>query len=217
MIDNACTTMTQAFQVWMNRTTDGLGWQAESNSIMSSYSEPMDSYCEMTHLIGREDWSLEDGPLSVGYLCSVLKDEPHDSQQRCDERTRRNAVEFLERRAAPVWPNAVRGRASEFNWDLLHDPQDRKGEERFKSQFWVANFQPTERFVLSPAKQVRYRLKTDESGYANLFLTGDWIRTGFDVACIESAVMAGLQAARAITGIKEPIIGEDDHWLGKII
>jgi uncharacterized protein with NAD-binding domain and iron-sulfur cluster len=216
MLDNACTTMTQSFQVWMNRTVDGLGWSAESNSIMSSYSEPMDSYCNMTHLISREDWPLKDGPLSIGYLCSVLKDEPSDTQQLCDERTRRNAVEFLERRAGPLWPFAVQGPSSEFNWDLLHDPDDRTGAARFESQFWIANFQPSERFVLSPAKLVRYRLKTNESGYSNLFLAGDWIRTGFDVACIESAVMAGLQAARAITGVYEPIIGEDDHWLGKV-
>ncbi|HJU09884.1 MAG TPA: FAD-dependent oxidoreductase [Candidatus Binataceae bacterium] len=217
MIDNACTTMTQSFQVWMTRTTDGLGWQAKSNSMMSCYAEPMNSYCIMNHLISREGWPLRDGPLSIGYLCSVLKDESGDTQSRCHDRVKQNAMEFLTRHAAQIWPNAVRAQDQDFNWDLLHDPGDRQGPSRLDSQFVVANFQPTERFVLSPAKQVKFRLKTDQSEYPNLFLVGDWIRTGFDVACIESAVMSGLQAARAITGIDEPIIGETDSWLGRII
>jgi 15-cis-phytoene desaturase len=217
MLDNASTTMTQAFQVWMNRTTDGLGWEAESNSIMSCYSEPMDSYSIMTHLISREDWPLRDGPLSIGYLCSVLKDEPGDNQARCNDRVKQNAIEFLTNRAAPLWPYAVQAPRTDFNWDLLHDSQARQAPARFDSQFWVANFQPTERFVLSPARQVKYRLRTDQSGYSNFFFAGDWIRTGFDVSCIESAVMSGLQAARAITGIDEPIVGEDDRWLAKAI
>ncbi|MBV8771366.1 MAG: FAD-dependent oxidoreductase, partial [Deltaproteobacteria bacterium] len=225
MLDNACTTMTQAFQVWMTRTTDGLGWQASSNSIMSCYSDPMDSYCIMTHLISREnwplrdreDWPLRDGPLSIGYFCSVLSDERGDTQKRCNDRVKQNAVEFIKHRAAPIWPYAVQGADQNFNWELLYDSQNRQGPSRFDSQFWVANFQPSERFALSPAKQVKYRLKTDESGYSNLFLAGDWIRTGFDVACVESAVMSGLQAARAITGSAETIIGENDHWLAKMI
>jgi uncharacterized protein with NAD-binding domain and iron-sulfur cluster len=189
MINNACTTMTQAFQVWMTRTTDGLGWQAKANSIMSCYAEPMNSYCIMNQLISREDWPVPEGPLSIGYLCSVLKDEPGDTQGACNVRVKQNALEFLRHGAAQIWPYAVQGQHHMFNWELLYDSNDGRGPSRLDSQFWVANCQPTERFVLSPAKQVSYRLKTDESGYSNLFLAGDWIRTGFDVACIESAVI----------------------------
>jgi uncharacterized protein with NAD-binding domain and iron-sulfur cluster len=77
----------------------------------------------------------------------------------------------------------------------------------------VANFQATERYVLTPPGSVKYRLGAHESGYANLFLTGDWIRTGMDAGCVEAAVMAGMQASRAICGTPRRIAGEDRSWL----
>jgi uncharacterized protein with NAD-binding domain and iron-sulfur cluster len=43
-------------------------------------------------------------------------------------------------------------------------------------------------------------LRSDESGYDNLFLAGDWTDSGMNAGCIESAVMSGLQAANAILG-----------------
>ena len=46
----------------------------------------------------------------------------------------------------------------------------------------------------------RLRLRADESGYDNLVLAGDWIDTGLNAGCIESAVMSGIQAANTVTG-----------------
>jgi len=61
---------------------------------------------------------------------------------------------------------------------------------------------------------VEHRLAADESGYENLFLAGDWVKTGLDAGCVEAAVMAGMQASRAIGGLPEVIVGEDQTWLG---
>ena len=77
----------------------------------------------------------------------------------------------------------------------------------------LANFQPTERYVLTPPGSVRYRLRAGESGYENLYLAGDWIRTEMDAGCVEAAVMAGMQAARAISGEPRAVAGEDRSWL----
>ena len=55
-----------------------------------------------------------------------------------------------------------------------------------------------------------YRLKTGESGFSNLYLTGDWIKNGIDSGCMEATVMSGMQAARAICGIPQVIVGEGD-------
>ena len=41
-------------------------------------------------------------------------------------------------------------------------------------------------------------------------LAGDWLRTGLNYGCVESAVMGGLQAARAICGFPDKIYGEHD-------
>lgn len=54
----------------------------------------------------------------------------------------------------------------------------------------------------------RHRLPTDGSGFANLYLTGDWIRTGINAGCVEAATMAGMQTARAICGWPAVIRGE---------
>ena len=63
---------------------------------------------------------------------------------------------------------------------------------------------------MSVVGSTRYRLATDQSGFANLFLTGDWIRTGLNAGCVEAAVMAGMQTARAISGHPVVIQGETD-------
>lgn len=44
----------------------------------------------------------------------------------------------------------------------------------------------------------RVRLRTDQSGYSNLWLAGDWIDYGLHVGYIEGAITSGLQAAHAI-------------------
>ena len=82
---------------------------------------------------------------------------------------------------------------------------------RFDAQFWGANIDPSERYVLSAAGSTRHRLAAGDSQFANLVLAGDWVYNGFPVGCVESATLGGLQAARAITGgtaSSHPIFGE---------
>ena len=223
MIENARTAMTQSFQIWLNRPLHQLGWAFAPDSIMTAYVEPMDTFCGMDHLIQREDWPERANVSSIVYLCGVLPDRPGDTQARATARVKANAVQWLQDATAPVLPRAVRSkpglRTTSFDWDVLvagHQSADREepGERRFDTQFWRANFQPTERYVLSAAGGIKYRLKTDESGYNNLYLTGDWINNiGLNGGCIEAATMSGLQAARAVTGAGVPIVGEDDTWL----
>ena len=89
---------------------------------------------------------------------------------------------------------------SGFRWDLLCGAGDAEGPDRFKSQYWVANVDPSDLYVQSLPGTDRYRLRADESGYNNLYLAGDWINCGLNAGCIESAVMSGLQAANASSG-----------------
>jgi uncharacterized protein with NAD-binding domain and iron-sulfur cluster len=86
-------------------------------------------------------------------------------------------------------------------------------EERLDGQFWTANVDPSDQYVQSLPGTGAYRLRADQSGYANLFLAGDWINCGLNAGCIEAAVMAGMQAANAVRGL--PLTdGISGAWYG---
>jgi uncharacterized protein with NAD-binding domain and iron-sulfur cluster len=113
-----------------------------------------------------------------------------------------------------LWRNLRRDDGS-VDWDLLVDPENRKGAERFKAQFVLANWTGTERYTLSLAGATKYRLKADQSGYANLYLAGDWTDNHFNSGCVEASVMSGMIASRAICGYPQRIVGESpDLWEG---
>ena len=213
MVEKSSTTMTQSFQLWVNRSLKDLGWTHDENSIMSTYVEPIDTYSNMSQLLEHEDWTVEDNVQSIAYFCGVLKDSPGDTQEKVTARVKDNAREYLRGQIKRVWPASIQPGTSEFNWEYLVADRGRNGVDRLESQFFRGNFQPTERYVLTPAGSVKYRLRTDESGYDNLFLTGDWIRNGFNSGCVESAVISGMQTARAISGSTETIVGENPNWL----
>jgi hypothetical protein len=54
------------------------------------------------------------------------------------------------------------------------------------------------------------RLSAGESGFGNLYLAGDWVLNGLNGGCVEAATMAGMAAARALTGRPIVISGESD-------
>ena len=215
MLDHSATVQTQAFQLWMNEgLSTGLKWKFDANSVAGTYVEPLDTYCDMSHLIPRENWPAKYNLSSIAYFCGVLKDKNGEDKEKqtqasADREVRRSAIKYLKDNAYGIWPAAKK---DDFNWDWLIDPKNGEGEKRFDSQYWRANIVPTERYVITPAESVQFRLKTDESGYKNLFLTGDWIKNGFDLGCVESAVMSGLQTSRAICGTPLNVIGEYDDW-----
>jgi uncharacterized protein with NAD-binding domain and iron-sulfur cluster len=207
MLANAHTVATQAFQLWLNRPIDELGWSHGANTAMSSYTEPLDTYCDMSHLIDVEDWR-ENQMASIAYFCGVLPDDAATiTEAGAGGTAREAAVRYLNYSIGAVWPGAVTP-DGHFEWKLLVDDQDRSGAARFDSQYWRANTSGTERYVTPPAGSVVHRLRADESGYPNLVLAGDWTRNGIDGGCVEAAVTSGRQAARAICGEPKFIPGE---------
>jgi uncharacterized protein with NAD-binding domain and iron-sulfur cluster len=213
MLDHSSTVMTQAFQLWLNRPLQRMGWEFPENSAMTCYVEPIDTYCNMSHLLPREGWDPGDRVEDIAYFCGVLKDEAGDTQESCDDRARAGAIGFLQHDIGRMWPLSTRRGARSFDWQHLVDRDQREGVPRFDSQYWHANFQPTERYVLTPPGNVKHRLRAGESGYENLVLTGDWTRTGLDAGCVEAAVMAGMQASRQICGQPQHVVGEDHGWI----
>jgi len=214
MVSKVETVATQAFQLWLGESAGELGAEgaparpldvAENLRFLTSggYVEPFDTWADMSHLIDVEDWPDAHRPRGIVYLCNVLPGvdpRKRHSQSQWDAEVKRNAERFLRHHALHVWPGAISRYPDEFRWDLLVDPGGGVGRERFDAQFFRANVDPSERYVLSVPGSGRTRLAPDESGYENLFLAGDWTRCGLDLGCVEAAVMSGMLAAAAVEG-----------------
>lgn len=110
-----------------------------------------------------------------------------------------------------MWPKVVGSQNSgEIDWKKLVAPEETSDVENFDFQYWRANIEPSDRYVLSIKGSTKYRLKADESGFDNLYLAGDWTLNGLNIGCLEAAVMSGMQVARGISGFPKKIVGEFD-------
>jgi len=212
MVDRVETVATQAFQLWLGEGFGELGAAgspvrpddvAENLRFLTSggYVEPFDTWADMSHLIDVEDFPEAHRPRAIAYLCNVLPGvdiREHQSQSDWDRVVKRNAERFLRHHALHIWPGAISRYPDEFRWDLLVDPSGGVGHERLDAQFFRANVDPSERYVLSVPGSGRTRLAPGDSGYENLFLAGDWTRCGLDLGCVEAAVMSGMLAAAAV-------------------
>ena len=222
MIKHVKTVATQSFQIWMREDMSELGWP-EPPVTLSGFVKPFETWSDMAQCALEEEWPVT--PRSVAYFCSTLSD-PSAMPTRADreypkdrsEEVRRNAIDFLNSQIHHLWPNAVT-RPGRFRWDLLVDPQTRKSavthrrvdETRFSSQYWRANVNPTDRYVLALPGSLKYRISPLDNTYDNLTIAGDWTDCGFNEGCVEAAVMSGRLAAHAISGSPglEEIIGYD--------
>jgi uncharacterized protein with NAD-binding domain and iron-sulfur cluster len=206
MVANVATVATQAFQVWLREPEPALGWPFPGTT-MSGYTDPFDTWASMPQLIDAEDWPADDRPGSIAYFCGVLTAPWPPAEGDADgaayrgryqDHVRERAVDFLDRNLRHLLPGAVNDHG--FRWDLLCGRDGRGGPAAFDSQFWTANVDPSDRYVQALPGTNRYRLRSDESGYDNLFLAGDWTDSGLNAGCIEAAVLSGLQAANAVLG-----------------
>ena len=218
-MNNAVQTVaTQAYQVWLTKNLTDLGWTYQPNGqqpVLSGYTEPFDTWAAMDQLLVREDWKAGvQNPKNVSYFCSVLPVSSYppfsDSSfpAKMSEIVKQGAIGQLEDHMQPLMPNAVT--ADGFHWDWLTDTSTATGKTRFDSQYWRANIDPSEQYVMSVVGSTALRLETDGSGFKNLYLTGDWIKTNINAGCVEAAVMAGMQTSRAISGFPKVIQGEQD-------
>jgi uncharacterized protein with NAD-binding domain and iron-sulfur cluster len=210
MLDHACTVATQALQVWMTADRAQLGFSPEG-MVSGAYVEPLDTLCDMSHLLPREGWPAADGVRSISYFCGTMAEIPGETQDAADARARAAGLEHLRCNATVLWPGAATAEGA-FDWSLLFDPQDRDGEERLAAQYWRANIFGSERYVLTPPGSIEHRLRPDESGVENLVLAGDWTRNGICGGSVEAAVTSGKLAAKALSGCPAVVPGTEG-WL----
>jgi hypothetical protein len=204
MVEHVKTVPTQALQLWLSEGVEGLGWKHPGVNL-SGFVEPFDTWADMSHLIKEE--GDEGGTRSIAYFCSVLPDVPETEQEYegfpIDQHqvVRDNAERFVERDLGVLWPGARRA-AGGFRWELLR-PADggpvSADASALEGQYWTANVNPSDRYVLSLPGSTRYRLSPLDLTFDNLTIAGDWTASGLDTGCIESAVISGRLASHSLS------------------
>jgi Flavin containing amine oxidoreductase len=166
--------------------------------------------------VDREAWPAGEAPRSIAYFCNALAalSEPAAAPDpaftvAAEATVKANAIAFLRRWGRHLWPASTNAATGEFCWDLLAGGGTATGVARFDSQFWRANVDPSERYVLSLPGTGRHRIKPGETGFDNLVIAGDWTDCGLNAGCVEAAVMSGRLAAHAVSGtpLLEDIVG----------
>lgn len=210
-LEHIRTVATVGLQLWTRPSTENLGWRSPA-PLITSYGKPFDTWADMSHTLAVEHWGCT-APRSVQYLCGALHEQPgaHTIDQAALEQM---AMDWLKAYAGELWPRAVStgslGAAhGPLRSDVLWSPGGRPAVA-LQQQWVIANVEPAERYVQSLPGTSRYRIRADATGIPGLLVAGDWLKTGLDYGCVESAVIGGLQAARAICGYPGVIHGEND-------
>lgn len=209
MITSVGTVQALTFRLWLNKDLRDLGWAGPpgvtERPISTAYIEPACSWADLTHQASYERWpegaaprtiACFTGPLEQLGPASPFTDVGFPAKQNA--RVHSLARKFLENDVGRLWPLATKSEGHGFRWDTV------------VSQYHRAGVDPSDRHVLSVAGSTRHRLPAGGSGFANLVLAGDWVRTSLNVGCIEAAVEGGLYAAEAILGERLDVFGRSD-------
>lgn len=197
MADAIQTTATQSLQTWMTASETALGW--DHPSVVGGYdASNLDSWGDISEVLPTESWPASSKVVSEQIMCGPLPcdavpppqsdtDYPVRMQVAVDAGAKRfiddDAQQFWARRFGPKGPQTG----------------------TIVSSYSRANIDPGERYTLTVANSTRHRLRTCDSTYDNLYLTGDWIQNGQNLGSFEATTVSGMLAARAISGLPATI------------
>ncbi len=185
MLSSAATTPTIGAQIWYDCPPARM--EPPYGGIATAYATPLSTWSDMSFLTKLEDaLPGHQAPAALTYLCGPAPLAAGDAATQTRDWLKKHGGALLPGLGAP---------------DAT--PHELERMTRF-------NTSPTDLYVLSPAGAVADRMATHETGYVNLRIAGDWIKSGADVGAVEAAVMAGRQAARSISGSPTRIYGERD-------
>jgi hypothetical protein len=250
MVDAVKTVPTQSLQLWLQPTLTDLGWktvppdlsplaggglflqladcQDDNNpdcaakfrtqlpmvgGIYTAPTETLDTWVAMDQLIPVEGYPA--GSVgTVAYLTGVLKVPrplpPNEIDHAAAFATvSANAQHFLTNNAVPLWGHGA----------VAIDPNNQA--VWITDRYVRSNTHPSDLYVLSVAGSKKFRLSCQERHFGNLWIVGDWTRSGLDLGYVECAITAGLLMGRAllieqnIPGFQPRVVGGDDYyWLG---
>jgi uncharacterized protein with NAD-binding domain and iron-sulfur cluster len=193
MIEHTHSTATIAAQLWLRPALGPLGW--ESSPIVTALPGCMGTWGDMSEVLDAEAWPEGARPGSVAYLCEAHPDgplrDPVTAPVYVRELVRLWGTEVLPR----IWPG-VADRDGRFDTShLVSAPGD---ADPWAGQYFRANVEPSERYVLSLPGTTRHRLAPGGARWDNLALAGDWTRTSINGGSVEAAVESGQEAAKAL-------------------
>lgn len=213
MVDHVKTVETQSLQLWLNKTSAGLGLDiksilgkaprdADDTGLGCGFASPHDGFKDFTPLIDVESWTSGAEPKALWYFSDVIAADPAEKPdpgypQRRQEAARLQALTFIDGDLGQLLPGV--SHSGRFD-DRLLVPPATSGAPRLSSQWVRANVQPSERYVQAPHNTTQHRLAPWESGIAGVVLAGDWTYNGLNVGCVEAAVMSGKLAANTVQG-----------------
>jgi uncharacterized protein with NAD-binding domain and iron-sulfur cluster len=216
---------TQGVQVWFKPTMQESGWdphgELKDPALVDGFIDPLNSWMDQNVVLKTETWTPQNNkdktvPQFLAYFCGPLPDDPNEPPETSTgypaqqlAKMKIETLDFFRQHLQPLWPNLVDATGA-IDWTKVFDPNGGVGPARANGLYYRVNIDPSERYVLSVAGSTRYRLKSGDSGFSNLFLAGDWTHNGLNVGCVESAAMSGVQACRGISGYPREIPGELD-------
>jgi uncharacterized protein with NAD-binding domain and iron-sulfur cluster len=217
MVDNLPAVETQSMRLWFHPTLDQLGWKL-GTPIVSGYAKPFSTWEDNGELVKVESWpeQPDQRPHAMATVFGALSAPkfapgPTDHQYPCQQQASAdaNALIWVQHSIGSLWPGAASlPNPVGIDWPKLVDLAGGVGATRMASQYVRANAGPIERYTMARAATSQYRLATDQSGYGNLILAGDWIQNHFLIGSVEGAIIGGFQASRHICGSPKVIPGE---------
>ncbi|GAB4517983.1 MAG: NAD(P)-binding protein [Anaerolineae bacterium] len=209
LMDGLPVIRTQSFQLWLHPDLKKLGWTLPNPMTGTVPNTKLNTWVAMEQLLDKESWPA--GEIGdVSYFTGVLGD---------DEGTIETALEVVKQNTLAVlndigklWPEATQPGSEQLNWDLLAASAGVYGMERFYQQYFRANVEGSELYVLSPTNTTRIRLKADDADFSNLVVAGDWTDNRCNLGMVEAAAMSGMWAARAICGLPEVVSSAGDFY-----
>jgi uncharacterized protein with NAD-binding domain and iron-sulfur cluster len=192
MLDNSASVATLATQLWVSAPNDKFG-ALDPNAPLTCFAEPLDTWCDMSHLLPRENWDAADAPKAIAYFCGALNvpllgpQDPDPGAALLAQVTAATGA-WLDANIAAIWPK-------------ISAPGGGLRDGIVTSSYYRANYDPSELYVQIPQGSVKHRLTPGSCVFSNLYLAGDWTRTPVSGGCVETAVQSGLLAAEAITGL----------------
>jgi uncharacterized protein with NAD-binding domain and iron-sulfur cluster len=226
MVTGVRTTGTIGAQLWIKKSLGDLGldlaeWGLSPNNCAPNavtYESILYSWLDQSCVLPYERWTGTDLPVVAAYFTGTLDDpavippfSDHDFPRRQVERVKGITEQWLQDNMRFFWPNATTREFPEgFDMSLLCHPTNPNATpaQRFDAQYFRANLSGTMRYTLSVPGSAAYRIRSDASGYSNLFLAGDWTDFGLNVGYIEGALISGLQAAQAL---RRRYYGQTNH------
>jgi len=205
MLARTKTVQTQAAQLWLTKTSADLGW-THGETVLVADAPLVGSWADMSHLLARETWPAATGVRSIAYFCGVMPDfSPEELASpvlpaMAKKWVEGNVQQWVNDHGPDLWPKSETD-AGIFNGSLLARLSGGTELQRWRAQYFRANVDPTERYVLTVPDSSRFRLAPSGSGFTNLFLAGDWTKTSVNGGCAEAAFESGVECARAVVAL----------------